>query len=424
MTLSSYLALDLSADGPAAGDLIAGVERERGRSTVALSRPGGATAESPGLFTPEMMRWYQAHVAPVRQGALAEARGGFEADRLPSGQPGFLREAELDRVDQSLHENLKSEREAFYTASVGELNAEIARLGADYGHKSAEHGRDAHELKPVRYVAVLVILGLIEGLVNWDSFLKIDWFTPAYALAAFLAVAIGFACSSHYVGLVLKQWSETFSGAAPRHVKREALTRLGFGVLLFSLGMALVYYSRNYLIQIAVERAEALGQPVGFGLYLGLFGAFAANLLFYGVGVAWSYSSHDAVPDFAEERRRLDTLKRRRLRLYGKQLEPRQRQHLLAARKDSEQVERRDAEQRLKLRNYGAHRDRFEQLQTADARALALLEGYRSRLIDAGRGAGLNVTFAYDDPSRPEASTHVDLTPDAYALSPLRLAYR
>ena len=424
MSLSTYLALDLRAEGPVAADLLAGLDREARYASVALSRPGGASAESPGLFTPEMMRWYQAHVAPFRQAALGEARGGFEADRLPSGGPGFLREAELDRVEQDLHKNLTSEREAFYDAGVRDLNAEISRLSVGYGHTRAEHGRDAFELRPVRYVAVLVVLGLIEGLVNWDAFLRIDGFTPLWATACFLGVAIGFGCSGHYVGLVLKQWSETFNGATPRRVKRDALTRLAIGVTLFLFGAGLVVWSRNYFVQTAIDRAEALGQPIGAGLYLSLLGAFAANLLFYALGVAWSYSNHDAVPDFAEQRRRLDTLKRRLLKLFRTKLEPRQRQHMLAAKRATEQVERRDAEQRQHLRNFGAHRDRFEHLQTGDARTLALLEGYRSQLIDRGRSAGLDVAFAYDDPARSELSTRVEMTRDAYALSQLRLAYR
>lgn len=423
MSLSDYVALDLTPHGPIAQDLVARLEGERSLSIVPLSGPSGASGERPAFFTPAMMGWYLNRVSAVRRSALGEARAAFETDRLASGGHGFLREAELDAVEQRRFEELKTERDTFFRKEVLDAEAEIERIGLDYGRRRAGHGRDAQRLRPGIYLAGLVVIGLIEGLVNWDSFLKIDWFTPAYATAAFLAVAIGFGASGHHVGTVLKQWSATFGGAAPKSVRREALTRLVFGAVLFALGMYLVYYSRDYLIKQAIERETSLGQAVGVGVYLSLFGAFAANLLFYGVGVVWAYANHDRVPEFAEQRRLLDGLRRRQLKRYRKDLEPRQQQRILKSRQDAEQVVRRDDEQRQQLRNYGAHRKLVERLQQVDGRVLALLEDYRARLIEAAAASGVKPDYVFDDPARGDVATRVRYDAEAYGRERLRLGY-
>lgn len=423
MSLEEYKALDLRADGPIAADLAAHLDEEAPRPVLALSAPHGASAETPAMLTPAMLAWYQHHVASARRSALAEVRRAFAQDPMASGNHGFLLEAELDRVEQTKQGHLRTEREIFYQRrAVSDLTTEIDRLHADYDHKRAEHGRDAGSWNPfLKYGGVIAIM-LLEFPLNLSSFLKIDFLTPALATASVCLIAILFAFSSHLIGRILRQWSERFGDNVTARLRADSYRQFGLGLVLFAIGAAAIVFSRSYLVAEAVARQVALGEEGGNPV--SIYGiALIGNLAVYAAAVAWVLFNEDPVPDFAEERRRLDRLKAKQRHFYRTGLERQQQQRIEQARRECEQLIRREADQMKRLRNYGSYRAQFDEVRRHDARVLALLQSYRSRLVAETRRRGLQATFTYDDLSNGDIGTKRDLDGDAYLSRPLALGH-
>ena len=426
MSLDAYTRLELALEGSVAADLMAGIAAEGRQNLVPLSSPAGAGLDNPAFMTPHMVSWYGRRVAPVRAGAVAEVRQAFEAEALPNGNHGFLREAEADAIERRKLVQIRDEREAFFQdEAVRQLGSEIENLTTRYERKLAEHGRDAKVWSPVSYAIVLALIALLlEGLVNWESFLKVPGWTPAIATGAFLAVAAAFGTSAHFLGHVLKQWGERFGGNVSARVRNDSWRQLSLAAILAIVGFGLVIYSRYFFLREVIDRQILMGDgDVGYTVLITIGGALFGNLIAYALGVAWAYARHDSVPDFAEERRILDRLRARQLRLFAKRLQPRITRRLLQASKDLEQLERREADQAQKLRHYGAHRARFDALRANDARVLALLAEYRNRLAAAGREAGLRARFTVDDPTAGNGATPTEIEPETYLGQNLRLAF-
>lgn len=425
MSIAEYGQLDLGHGSKAAESLAAHLAIESRQHLLALSAPLGATAESPAFLTPGMLSWYQRHVAPFRGTALAEVRGALEADALPNGNRGFLMEAEIDRIEARKLAEMRRERDTFtQKKEIVDLDAEIDRLATEYERKRAEHGRDAQAWSPFSYYVVLGLIAVIlEGLLNWESFAKVDGWTPAIATSAFLGVAIAFGTSGHLLGMVLRQWAERFGGNVSARVRSASRRDLAIAAICVALGLLLVLYSRYFLLREAIARQIALGEEAGSTTYLLIAGSIVGNLIAYAIGVAWAYLKHDPVPGFAEDRRRLEQLQARQRRHHSKDLEPRLTQKLLQAQKDVDAVTRRDADQAQKLRLYAQHRAAFEQVRKADAQVLALLEEYRSRLVATARDAGASPRFVYDDPIRPGRSSRTEVEADDYLRKRLKLGH-
>jgi hypothetical protein len=426
MSLDSYDRLDLGLDGPVAADLLSGLAAEGRQSEIALTSPAGAGLDNPAFMTPQMVSWYQRRIAPVRGVAIAEVRQAFEAEALPNGNRGFLREAEADAIERRKLVQVREERETFFQdESVRQLDGEIEKLTTEYERKRAEHGRDAKVWHPVSYGIVLALIALLlEGLVNWESFLKVPGWTPAIATGAFLAVAAAFGTSAHFLGHVLKQWGERFGGNVSARVRNDSWRQLALAAILGLVGFGLVIYSRYFFLREVIDRQILMGDgEVGTTVLVTIGGALFGNLIAYALGVAWAFARHDSVPDFAEERRILDRLRARQRHLHAKRLQPRLTQRLLQASKDLEQLGRRDSDQAQKLRHYGAHRARFDAVRATDARVLALLAEYRNRLAAAGRETERRTRFAFDDPMAGGIAGRVEIEPEAYLGQNLRLPF-
>lgn len=62
-------------------------------------------------------------------------------------------------------------------------------------------------------------------------------------------------------------------------------------------------------------------------------------------------------------------------------------------------------------------------MRKLDARVLALLENYRSRLLAAARQRGLHTRFVYEDLTSGDVDTKRDLDGEAYLRQRLHLGY-
>ncbi len=423
MSLAEYQALDLRTDGPLAQDLASRLEAEASQSVLSLSAPHGASIESPALLTPGMRAWYQSYVASARQSALSEVRLAFEREPLPTGNHGFLVEAEKDTIEQRKQSHLRTERESFFQRKeISDLIGEIGRLHSEYERKRAEHGRDAQTWRPWLYFFGLFLFVMAEYPINLSAFLKIDFLTPAFATMSVTLIAFGLAFSSHLLGLVVRQWSERFGDNVTRRLKAESWRLLGVGLLLLTIGGAAIVFSRSYLVADALARANALGEDGASAVSIyGL--ALIMNVFVYAIGLAWSIVFHDPVPEFLEERHRLDKLNDVSRKRYRALLETKQQQRIEEARRAREQAERREADQIKNLKNYGNHRARFEEVRKLDARVLALLESYRSGLLGAARRHDLQTRFVYEDLASGGVDTKRELDGDGYMRQRLHLGY-
>lgn len=423
MSIAEYQALDLRSGSPIATDLSARLTEEAGRPTLSLSAPHGANAESPAFFTPVMLAWYQSHIVFARRSALAEVKRGFAQESLASGNPGFLLEAKRDEIEQTKQEHLRAGLQSFYSrVDVHDREEEIRRLRSDYDNRRAAHGRDAGSWNPwLKHGGVAAIM-LLEFPLNLSSFLKIDFLTPALATASVTLIALLFAFSSHLIGRLIRQWGERFGGNVTARMRADSYRHLAFGLVLFLIGAAAIVFSRSYLVAEALSRQTALGEDGGSTI--SIYGvAFIGNLAVYASAVAWVLFTEDPVPDFAEERRRLDRLKRDSQKAYRKGIERQEQQLILQAQRETEQLARRDAEQARSLRNYGTCRSRFDEVCRQDARVLGLLDGYRNQLAVEARKRGVDTRFTYDGLASGETETRRDIDGDAYLSRRLALGY-
>jgi hypothetical protein len=425
MSLETYRALPLAPDGPLARALEARLADEAGQAVIPVSPVHGADVDGPAGLTPAMGAWYRHHVAPARRTALAEIRAAFEAETLSGANRGFLAEAELDRIEAAKHAALRTERETFFQRkAIQDLHARLAAVETSYERKRAEHGRDARPWEPVIYFLTLALIALaLEAPLNFESFLRIDYYTPAFATGSFLFVAVALAASGHIIGTLARQKAARFGGDVPGRVRSDSRIQLSLAVVLAALALGLVGYSRKYLLDEAVARSLALGETVGWGVYLAAIGVMIANLGVFVLSIWYAYARHDAVPDFAEERREMERLRRRIARHYRRDLEGRARQRVLQAGREAEAVSRREAEQARLSRNHPRHRALFEEFLTLDARVLALMEDYRSRLVATARRSGLDTRFVTDDLARGDVSTRVEFSGEAYLAERLRLRF-
>lgn len=425
MSLDEYRALDLTPGGALARDLQTRLDAEARMGLVTLSAPSGADMDGPPKFTPGMAAWYQHHVAAPRRGALAEIRSAFEGEEIGSGQRGFLAEAETDRVEQKKQAGLRTERDAFFQRrEIRDLHAGFETARAEYDRKRAEHGREAVRFGPIVYFVTLALIALaLEAPLNFESFLKIDYYTPAFATGSFLFVAVALAASGHIIGSVLKQKGERFGGNVPQRVKSDSRIQLAIAGVLALLALGLVAYSRKYLLDEAVARSLALGETVGIGVYLAAMGVMIANVGVFVLSIWYAYAKHDAVPGFAELRRQVEGLGRRLTRRYRRDLEGRQQQRILQAQREAEQVARREVEQARLSRHHARHRGAFDELRRVDARVLAMLEDYRNRLVGEARRAGIETRFVFEDLARGDVATRTEIGGDAYLGERLRLPF-
>ncbi|WP_232629202.1 hypothetical protein [Methylobacterium sp. Leaf118] len=423
MSLAEYQALDFSAEGALARDLAARLDAEADQPILSLSPPHGADAGGPALLTSAMSAWYLQNVSSARRSALGEVLSSFADEKTSSGNEGFLVEAERDRIEQAKQTALATERANFFQRKeISDLNVEIGRLHTEYERKRAEHGRDAQAWRPGMYFFGLFLFVMAEYPINLSAFLKIDFLTPAFATISVTLIAFGLAFSSHLIGQVVRQWSERFGENVTGRLKAESVRLFGVGLLLLLIGAAAIVFSRTYLVAEAVARSEALGEEGASTVSIyGL--ALIMNVFVYAIGLAWAIVFHDPVPNFMEERHRLEVLRSRLRKRYRTLLEPKQRQRIEEAQRAREQAERREADQAKSLRNHTRHRARFAEVLKADDRVKALLESHRSRLLATARQRGLHTRFVYHDLTSGDVDTRRELDGEAYLRLRLHLGY-
>ena len=218
MNLDDYLKLNLDPESPVAKDLWARLDQESRTEQLSLTSAYSADGV-PAYLTSAMSAWYNRHIQPLRRSALQEVIQSFDAMVVTqSGLRGKLYEHEKDKIDLEAYEKAAEERMQFERKTdIQNVHRDLSTERRRYEALVQEHG-EAVKWRPWLYWGVLTLMiGVLEGLLNLESFLKIPGFTPALSTGSFLVVSIAFAVSAHLVGLD----AETMEGALGRGNKQD-----------------------------------------------------------------------------------------------------------------------------------------------------------------------------------------------------------
>lgn len=417
MSLTEYENLDLTKKSEAVQDLFARVSVESGQSTIVLT-PVYGTDGTPPFMTQEMSAWFASFIQPYRSGALQEVHDQFKNRNLK------LFEQELDNIEQKKLRNIAGERALLRQNNTVEfLRTRFSDLSSLYNNLRLNYGREALVWNPFWYWTVLFCFMLPEILINWDSFLKIPGFTPAYATGLMLVVAVAFGFSAHSIGRITKQWKELFGGHVEFTERRKALRELIVGILLFVIAITAVGWGRWFFIQGAIlEKTILRGGGLDFSDLVQFVGAMLGNVLVYLLGLLWSFVKHDSIPEFSEVRYELTKVQRKLIAAFNKYLTRRNQQHFQKATKDRTQAQRIEDNQK-RLEGYPQARQQFARLKNKDSEVLALFLEYRNRLRTKLNADPNKKSLQIDDVRAAEMETLIRLAPDQYASVPLELRY-
>lgn len=425
-TPSSYLMMDLSPSSDTAKHLLARLKQDSEKAVIPLT-PENAADGAPAFLTPEMSTWFNTYVQPARRSSIQEVVNYFQTSSTPgSDVHGCLFEYERDRTIQFKFQNIEGERQEFLSkTNIQRVDADLKEKRLAYALLKQQHGRDALPWRPYLYwSALILVIFLLEGIINLESFLKIPGFTPALSVGSFLCVSIALAASAHLLGKTIKQWRDLLGGSVSGTEKRKNVFILSLAIVLFLLALAFVAYARWFLIaDVLMRKAQLSGGELGTEEILQFSGTLFGNFIVYALGVVWSFVRHDSVPGFSEARFDLEKLKRREDYLIEKHLARRNRQHINAAQRALALVRAREQAQALQLPQYQQGRRLFDAVREQDVRVASLLDGYRNQLLDTLRRSELKPVFAFEDVTKLAVDITERMSADEYAAKPIELRY-
>jgi hypothetical protein len=417
MSLKDYESLDLTKKSDATKDLFERISTESTQSTIVLT-PVYSADHTPALLTQEMSAWFHSFILPYRSGAIEEVHDEFKRRNLR------LFEQEADKIEQKKLGEIAGERALLrQNKHVEFLRTRFVELSSQYDALRLNYGREALVWQPLWYWTILTLFMLPEFLINWDSFLKIPGFTPAYATGLMLVVAVAFGFSAHSMGRIIKQWKDLFGGHVEFTERRKTKRELIVATLLFLIAITAVGWGRWFFIQGAIlEKTILRGGGLEFSDMVQFVGAMLGNILVYLLGFLWSLVKHDSIPDFSELRYELTKVRKKVVAAFNKYLTRRNQQHLQRAQKDVIQAQRVEDSQKMRD-GYPQARQQFSRLKNKDSEVRALLIEYRNRLLTKLKSDQLQKSFQVDDVRVAEMDILIRLTPDQYASVPLEVRY-
>jgi hypothetical protein len=422
MSLKQYLDLNLQPNSEVVADLFSRLPSD----TRLTLTPEYSVDGTPAFITPSMSGWYNSQISSVRSGAIHEIVENFHGQVIPKNKiRGKLIERERDLIDLQAFEKIAEERSIFEAnTNIVDVHRELLEQRKSYDELVQKHG-EAQKWRPWLYYTVLAsIILLLEGLLNFESFLKIPGFTPAFALGSFLAVSVAFASSAHLVGLIVKQWQYRLGRSVKNTEKGKNKFLLWLAITLFILAFALVIYARWALLgDVILRKSQTTGEEIGSEEVFKFAGTLIGNFIVYLMGIGWSYSRHDAIPKFSELRQTVERLEREESVLLEKNLATRFREFIAKAQEEKENLRKSEQSQAAQLPNYQVIRGSFNRLREQDAKVLALLEKYKGQLLDRMAGNETSVQLTYSDTAKIGVDTQCEMSADDYASRPIVIRY-
>lgn len=223
-----------------------------------------------------------------------EERGGLYIEDLQRSE-----RQELDALDNRMNENSQ------YVRTLAKQQANQQTFD---DLRQVNGGAYPRNISPVIYILPLLLVGLAEWYVNFETFAAI--FIPVFAIAGTLIVAAVFAWASHMHGSYLKQLSEI------THPSVEYRNELG-RKLAVTLATLLII---GAFITIVVLRYIVITDQLGLGTGAtnSVFGrastsmiwsrvgpTVAINIFIWGLGTLYAWALSEKVPGIRESYRDL-----------------------------------------------------------------------------------------------------------------------
>ncbi|MCH8488989.1 MAG: GtrA family protein [Oceanicaulis sp.] len=387
-SLSAYETMDFSENSDLRKQLLARVQDEAGSAEIRLSDP--LSYDSPSYLTQEMLSWYRTSVNPVRQAALTDIAEEFQALGKSNQTDGIFIERERQRLSISLGRKKRDiyreqrEQKKLALDKIQSLKKEEDRLTNEYNTIRAREGnREPKVTNTPLYVFLLLIVGVVEVLINFDSFNTLSWSTPFLALGLSVVVAIALALASHWHGTVLRQWNYYF-GKRERDENRWAAWRmLALGSLALSVVLASVAYARVSFLADYILLNQQLGGTDRTSSFMMIAGTLLGNVLVWIVGIFIAWLMHDRNPEFPEKRKALNKVAAQISDLSNNLERERRRELQRAEAEFADELEKLENAERAQkaASSYGAARAAFQKFSVQDGRVLAALAAYRAALI-------------------------------------------
>jgi hypothetical protein len=125
----------------------------------------------------------------------------------------------------------------------------------------------------------------------------------------------------------------------------------------------------------------------------------------------------------ARKKRQLERLEARFQRAHAKLLQDRVSKLVSQAQRDMERLREREMRELRNRPDYAGVRARFEELKAIDGSVVALLDRYRSLLLERARELGSDPVFTVDDLSLPTQSIQREIDDSSYERKNLVLGY-
>lgn len=427
MTVQKYVGLDLSDRAPAVAALMDKASKEASQNSISLTSARQAfNGSQPGYFTPEMSAWYLSNVSGHRIAALGKLSSEFEADIVGDGNvKSLFVEAERDKVRSKHRVQSINQAQQFLDRSLGVLEEyQLRRQG--YETLKAQLGREPVRTNLWLYALGLLIVVMLEGFINFESFMRVPTITsPFLATGATIAVALSVGFAAHLHGTVFRQWNFLFSPNTvgdPEHKSRrkDAIKRLVVGLILLGFALGMVGGSRYFYLRDVITQAIVLGGPRP-SMLGGILFMMLGNIIAYGIGAMIAYFMHDPHPIYAEHDRELRKITKKRAALEKKREQERQE---LRMGLDTELKGLFNQDQIARGLNYVDLRAQVDAVLNKDQEVLGVLQAYRSRLVGEISAKGTPTVFRLSEGGHEQLlpmSLDRALSPEEYSSLPLAL---
>lgn len=421
--IADYASINFGAGSEAWRDLQQAAQQEALNRHIKLSDHAGP---DPANLTPEMLTWYRIWVQGPRKAALDAVQAQFSAMSGKHRISGVFVERQLGAIEDKRLEDKRNAYAAHMQKNAARAkDLEQARNAEEAAHVryenlEARHNR-APKIVPWWYVPALCLLLPAEGGINFETFLAVEWMTPAYSLGTVVILGVLLALSSHLHGTLLRQARVVFDPSQEDIDRLVGWRMLGMGTLGLSVVLGVVAYARNAYLEEALRTAEILGGDAP-NAFLMVGGSLLGNIAVWVGGVLLAFLVHDPDPNFPEALKDWKIKAHKALQLQEALERPLQREFEridAIAKREREKVENHH-NTLSHLEDYQQARRQFDVVAKQDAHVLALLTKYRGELVRAVDG-GREIIF--EKPRESFGEKAGSLVNSQYAAEPLRLKY-
>ncbi len=305
---------------------------------------------------------------------------------------------EKNRIDKI--NAIKDKYTAEYDHSFAKSSAEEAELRYDEMNKN-ENGRPPNHMRSWVYWPIMLLIGLLESFVNYQTFIS-QYASLALAVSATILIAFCLAVSSHRIGKIFKQSLALFGPDIERRKKWYEVWNALFYLLLVVVAIVVVTVLRHYALM------NELADQAGSLLLLEedvattpsmevIFSFIGLNTIALGVGMAVSMLAHDKKPDYSEAMIIMLKTRKTILKLDSKMNKEIAQVQALFDKSEEENKNVRQAEKNKMLLNKQErerlchHRNRV--LTEVEEKERRVLEEYQNNLVQHAQKSNANLVF-------------------------------